>query len=377
MKIAIVTATYPPYRGGIGSAAQGEAMALAALGHEVTVLTLARGAGAIAMEKMPGLRVERMSPTLAWGNAGWCPDLPERLKAQDVVILHYPFFGGAEPIGHWRAFSSGPKLVLRYDMDVRGQGWLKACFDLHRSYWLPLILGAADRVVVSSMDYAQTGDLAGRLKALGDRLMALPYGVDMERFRPIPGINRRNQLLFVGGLDHAHYFKGVDNLLMAVAPLLEEDSARRLVLVGNGERVEALRALCSQLGMASQVEFKTGCGDAELSRLYGESLVTVLPSTDRSESFGIVLAESLACGTPVLASNLPGIRVVFQDGTHGHLVGKGSSDAEPYVMAELAERLRWCLEHPAELAAMGARGPAWVQERFDWKAIVQAMVEGL
>ena len=141
------------------------------------------------------------------------------------------------------------------------------------------------------------------------RLRVIPDGVDGEVFAmPPPGRTaRRSQVLFVGNI---RYVKGVDVLLRAMALLASRRPDARLVLVGESffasyrAEYERMRQLAADLGVTDRVEFAGGKADAEVVRCMQDSAVLVLPS--RRESLGMVLAEALACGTPVVATRAGG-----------------------------------------------------------------------
>src|SRR5205814_10132 len=120
-------------------------------------------------------------------------------------------------------------------------------------------------------------------------------------------------ILFVGVLRH---YKGVDVLLRALADL----SARALV-VGQGPKKQEWQALAGKLGVAERVTFLGPVSEVERRILLHACDVFVLPSIDRREAFGIAQLEAMACGKPVIATDLPtGVRFVNRDGVTGLLV---------------------------------------------------------
>lgn len=147
---------------------------------------------------------------------------------------------------------------------------------------------------------AVTGDAA--------KVHVIPNVVDGDIFRPRPDLARRpGQVLFVGA---TRYCKGVDVLLEALVHLRRHHPEARLVLAGEAfyrsyqQEADRLRALASTLGVADAVEWVGGKSGEEAAALMAQSAVVVLPS--RAESFGAVLIEALACGTPVVATRCGG-----------------------------------------------------------------------
>jgi glycosyltransferase involved in cell wall biosynthesis len=149
--------------------------------------------------------------------------------------------------------------------------------------------------------------------------------VDVEKFTPRPknpdrlekyGIRPGERVvLFVGGLDTAHAFKGVDFLLETWA-LMNKRKAK-LVIVGRGNLRDRYLRQAADLRIAEHVVFDADIGEEDLPAVYNLADLFVLPSINRSEAFGIVLIEALASGVPILAADLPGVRSVVEDGRNG------------------------------------------------------------
>ncbi|MCL5946658.1 MAG: glycosyltransferase, partial [Chloroflexi bacterium] len=167
-----------------------------------------------------------------------------------------------------------------------------------------------------------------------------------------------------GALDTAHYFKGVPVLLEALARL--DGETVRGVIVGRGDLLPQLRERARYLGLAERVVFATDVDDQELPLYYRGSDVTVLPSLTQGEAFGVVLLESLACGTPVVASDIPGVRSVVRDTGGGMLVPAGDVEA-------LAKRLGQLLSEESLRLEMRKRGLACVRECYTWSHVLDRL----
>jgi glycosyltransferase involved in cell wall biosynthesis len=167
-------------------------------------------------------------------------------------------------------------------------------------------------------------------------------------------------VLFVGGLDTPHYFKGLDVLLQAVARI--QDSRVRLLIVGDGDLRPRYEALASQLEVDQRVTFCGYVPDEDLPCHYAAADLAVLPSTTRGEAFGIVLLEAMACAKPVIASNLPGVRTVVDHGSNGLLVKAGDA-------AELGQAITQLSNAHEKCVAMGQRGRLKVVQRYDWSSL--------
>jgi glycosyltransferase involved in cell wall biosynthesis len=158
----------------------------------------------------------------------------------------------------------------------------------------------------------------------------VPIGVDGSVFTPgTDGSSpNSNQILFVGRI---HRVKGVDILLRAMQSLISRRPASKLVLIGGGflwrdfrRQDKQLRDMAAQLGLRSHVEFLGPKEPCEVAHLMRNSAVVVLPS--RAETFGAVLIEALACGTPVVATRCGGPEEIVTDKL-GVLVAPEDPDA--------------------------------------------------
>ena len=163
--------------------------------------------------------------------------------------------------------------------------------------------------------------------------------------------------MLVAGLDVPHYFKGVELFIQAV---LELPAIVKGLIVGDGNLRSTYEQQVHKLDGENRILFAGRVSDAELPDYYRLADVTVLPSLTMGEAFGLVLVKSMACGTPVIASNLPGVRTVVDDGRDGYLV-------QPGDRADLQTGLNRILSLPsAARQAMGAAGRRKVEQHYTW-----------
>jgi glycosyltransferase involved in cell wall biosynthesis len=342
MRIAVVTCVYPPYRGGIGHAAERQAALLTEMGHTVDVYCPALGPSGRPPEGNGGANVHRLRPLLRYSNSALLPQLTGIARHSDAVWIHYPFYGGAE----WAALGAAlwrRPYVLTFHMDVLADGVKGAVLRGYDRIIAPRILRGARAVAVSSHDYARHSSLR-RLRLTN--VVELPYGIDTRRYSPgepdratLVRLGLRHDvpvIAFVGGMDMPHAFKGVPVLLQAFA---DRGLGRRaqLVLVGDGELRPSFERQAASLGLGDAVRFLGRTEEADMIQVYRSAAATVLPSTTGEEAFGIVLIEAMACGSPVIASGLPGVRTVVGEGdeARGLLVTPGDASS----LAEALERI--------------------------------------
>lgn len=369
MKIAIISPVFPPYRGGIGTAAYTEAVELSRRGHEVTVFAPRRGGrGKAFNSREEKFKLHRLRPVFKYGNAAWLPQLSWKLKNFDVVHLHYPFFGGAEVVGRSarKLKRRGVKIVITYHHDVVGKGWLGKFFKWHTKKLMPKILAAADKIIVSSFDYAEHSNIKETVAKNPERFVEVPFGVDTEKFFPAPAEDEllkklslksgEKVVLFVGGLDRAHYFKGLEVLIKAKTQVPNA----KILVIGDGDLRPHYEKMSADFKMADKIIFAGSVSLEDLPNYYRLADIVVLPSLDQSEAFGIVLIEAGASGKPVIASNLPGVRSVIDYGANGFTV-------EPGNVRQLAEKINYLLDNPETAKEFGENGGTKVLEKYDLK----------
>ncbi len=357
MKIAMVTATFPPYRGGTGNVAYHHARLMHERGHAVTVFTADYG-----KDTVPSFlfSVRYLKPMFRMGNAPFTPGLIHQLTGFDVIHLHYPYIFGAEATA-WAARKNRIPLLITYHNDLvamRLRGWL---FKEYTKWVQPRVLKVGSAVMATSSDYAQYSRLTD---IRGLEVHPVPNGVDGSRFVPgqgawpteIPAFSP--WALFVGALDRAHFFKGLPVLLEAMKNLPEWHS----VVVGDGDLRDSYVDQANAIGVSERVHWMGAVVEEQLIGLYQAATVTVLPSTTPGEAFGLVLVESMACGTPVIASDLPGVRSVvpMKEGM-GWLAAGG--DAE-----DLARRLRQ-VHNASARPVSKTEVRRWALERYTWERV--------
>ena len=243
------------------------------------------------------------------------------------------------------------------------------------------VVEAADRLV------ANTGDEAGQLIDLygadPSRVAVVPPGVDLQRFTPGDRAERRAAraalgiaqdalvLLFVGRIQP---LKAPDVLVRAVAHLLADRPSLRQRLVvpivggpsGSGLREpESLVRLAAELGVADVVRFERPVAGAALVGWYRSADAVVVPSYN--ESFGLVAVEAQACGAPVVAAGVGGLREAVADDVSGVLVDGHDPRRWAQALGEL-------IDDPDRRAQLAA-GAVQHAGRFGWDRTVDLLLE--
>lgn len=204
---------------------------------------------------------------------------------------------------------------------------------------------------------------AGRLvsKYFPGNYKVIPNGIDLNRFTserpPVPELlDLQPYVLFVGRFEKR---KGAEVLLQAFRQLKKRLPALNLVIVGGGSGRERVESLASEMGV-TDVHFSGYVSNEMLPRYYRHAAVFCAPNTG-NESFGIILLEAMASGTPVVASAIQGFVDVVQHDVDALLVPSGDPDA-------LANAIEWVVTDDDTRVRVTERG-AQTARRYSWDVI--------
>lgn len=231
------------------------------------------------------------------------------------------------------------------------------------------LISQVDRIIATTAD--ERTQIIRYCGATSSQVEVIPCGVDLRRFVGRDKWEARVQLglkpdqpvlLFVGRLDP---FKGPDVFLQTAAMM--QRKAQLLVVGGNAAgdpEIEKLRQLANDLKIGRRTSFLGARPQEELPLLYSAADVTVMPSYH--ESFGLAAVESLACGTPVVATRAGGLMMVVRHGENGYLV--------PRCPGFFAERLDNLLGSPELLEDMRQAARPSVLA-YSWQGVAERMSE--
>jgi len=208
--------------------------------------------------------------------------------------------------------------------------------------------GGADAVITPSRFVARSFIEQG---LAAEKVYVCPYGVDLSLFRPQPKIDQKFRVLFVGTQTIQ---KGIGYLFEAVRPLVEKGLCE-LWLVGQPGN-DARRILHRN---ADLFQHRGRIPRAKLSWIYSQGSVLVLPSIQ--DGFGLVQAQAMACGVPVIASTNTGAQDLFTDGIEGFIV--------PIRQAQtLRDKIIWMLDNPKARGEMAAAALRRVSKLGGWNS---------
>ena len=338
MRVLIVLTYYRPHTSGLTIYAERLARGLTTRGHSVTILTSHYERSLLYEEMRDGVRVVRapvlfrVSKGVIMPTFGW---LATRLvREHDVVSLHLPQFDAAGVAARGRLM--GKPTTLTYHCDLKLPpgpfNWL-ANQVVHVMNYLAGLL--ADRVVAYTQDFA---DHSPFLRAFSRKLEVIPPPVELPEVRPgaVAAFAKMHNLdgsgPVIGMAARLAAEKGVEVLLNALPRVLEVYPNARVLFAGQYRNVLGEEAYARRLAplfhrYEERWEFLGVLNPLQMAAFYPNLDVIVVPSLNSTEAFGLVQVEAMLCGTPSIASDLPGVRQpVLQTGM-GEVVPVGDSEA--------------------------------------------------
>jgi len=242
------------------------------------------------------------------------------------------------------------------------------------------VIQKVDRILAATQ--SEVNQLKKLYNADETRITVLPPGVNTDRFYPIPmdeakevvGIPKEDRMvLFVGRIEP---LKGIDTLIEAMAMLKIKckKCPHYLVIIGGendnpeeqlSNEMERLKTLSHKLGIEDVIIFAGKRGQDSLPYYYSAAEVVVMPS--HYESFGMVALEAMACGTPMIASEVGGLRYLIKEGETGYFVPMQNPEI-------LAERMRTLLLNGKLRHEMGMKAAEYARD-YDWSIIAREIID--
>ena len=368
-RICFLSPRFYPFTGGVEVFSYELTRRLAKMGYDIQVLTtdFESRPGSDIIE---GIKVQRYRILFFAFRTPVIPHIPLKILFRKFDLIHvistYPTF---TDIALLTGKALNKPVVVTHQLDGGAEGWLGRAITkfYHRTVASPLI-HLADRVVSTSHSYASTSPI---LSPILDRVKVIPNAVDETIFHPSVdgsrvaaeyGLENSRNLLFVGRLVP---YKGIEYLLSALKILHNEFADIHLLIVGDGELKEKLTHQADKLGITRQVNFVGHIPNSRLPAFYVNSELAVLPSISRLEAFGITLIEAMACGKPVVASSIPGVKEVVHEGATGFLV----PPKDPTALARAISRI---IRKKNLAEKMGRRARKRVEEKYTWKRVASS-----
>lgn len=348
MRILAALTYYQPHVSGLTIYVQRLSEALVDRGHEVTVLTSQYDPRLPRWEYRKGVQIVRVPVAFRLSKGVIMPtfgfEATRQVRDHDVLSLHLPQFdaAGIAARGHlWKK-----PTILTYHCDVLLPGGL-VNWAANRAVVMAnhLAVKFADRIVAYTRDYALHSPFLGQyldkievIRPPVTTPLVAEGGLDtfLDRFTDGAGP-------FIGMAARLATEKGVEYLLKALPMILERYPQAQVLFAGQYQQVLGESDYARRIEpMIQRVEhhwhFLGVLDPEEMSAFYRTCDVTVLPSLNSTESFGLVQIESMMNGTPVVASNLPGVRRPVQTTGMGEIAPLGDAEALAASILRILER---------------------------------------
>jgi glycosyltransferase involved in cell wall biosynthesis len=236
---------------------------------------------------------------------------------------------------------------------------------IRNPYFRPIgrhILKAIDTCTVNS---TATRDLVLGVFRSNKEPQIIPMGVDLNVFKPFSrhtyGNNSEKSptILTVGRLDKN---KGFNYLIDAMPKLIHKFPKLKLIIVGDGPEKNNLLNQIKNLHLEQNVSLAGAVRNKDLPKFYNQADLFVLPSL--KEGLGVVLLEAMACGTPVIGSNVGGITDIIINGENGSFIKPRDAD-------DIVEKVMLCLLDEKQLQKYSINGLITVTKKFSWSSVVE------
>lgn len=365
-----ISAPHGYHCGGAENAAYYLALEMAKRGHDITVYTTSP-TSEFSLEEHDSMKVYRYGTNLKIGtsNISWAQFRAPVDQSFDLVHTHFDLAPG--PLAGLRAARNAHlPLIVTYHgdwVDTYGGIVRRLGVTINNKFLVDNILNYATHIISPSKMYIEKSQY---LKLYKDKAITIPNGVNIGDFcvpeskdrcrkklgLPIDG----NIILFLGYLAP---YKGPDVLLRALPIVLAEVPDTMLVFAGKGVMRQDLENLARQLGVEKNVLFVGYVEDDLKSPYYKSADIFALPSVMGTECFPLTILESMACGTPVVASEIGGIPDAVIDGRSGLLV-------PPRDHESLATAIIDILNNERKREDMSVYGKKRI-ETYSWKDIAK------
>jgi glycosyltransferase involved in cell wall biosynthesis len=255
---------------------------------------------------------------------------------------------------------------ITWDRDIalaHGQGWQERLLIKRWYSFLTMQTRVARRLkhIVTVSDCSKR-DICAAFNIPADKVSVVYNGIDIEMFRPEPGVKRDPwQLITIASADQP--LKGTQHLIPAFAELCRRFPKLKLVFIGKPKPGGKTQSLIEHLGVKERIRFVHGISSDEIRKLYAGSVIAVVPS--EYEGFGLPAGEAMACATPVVATD---------GGALPEVVGNAGRIVPAKDPAALAEAIAELLQDEPQRAELAVAGRNRIVERFSWQRAADQLV---
>jgi glycosyltransferase involved in cell wall biosynthesis len=346
MHILTALTYYRPHYSGLTIYTERLTRALARRGHQVTVLTSQFDPNLPRLEQLDGVTVVRIPPWMRVSKGQIMPGMPIqawRLAGQaDILHLHMPQMDASYIT--WIGKLQRKPVVLTYHCDLRlPRGTIHAIANQVSHVANHIAAWGSDVIVNTSQDYAEHSEYLKhylkKVHVINPPVELAPADEqDIKAFRRKFNIHEGQRI--IGMVARLASEKGVEYLVRALPGVLKQIPQARVLFVGPyqnvlGEESYAARIMPLIEGLQDHWSFLEILSPVELSAFFRICDVLAVPSSNSTEAFGLVQIEAMICGTPVVASDMPGVRQPVLTTGMGKLIPIGDSSALEKALVEI------------------------------------------
>ena len=375
--LCIVTHTFLPHVGGIERVVYEQCKRLMQKKFELMVLTHRDNLGNNYI--FDGIRVKcydslnfgfRLGIPYAIPHVSSFKTFLEAIKSSDLIHVHgHPYPSSLIAAKIAKKYSK-PLVLTQHNTFIEYEGIVWDHVEWLNDYAIgKQVIKEADKIVVVSN---ATKNYVLSLGAASETIEVLHNGVDLNRFRPLTGIKdemRRklgiskdsNVVLTVRRLV---YKNGIDTLIESARKAIKQNLRLVFLVAGKGPDFEEIKEKIGQLGIQKNFRLTGFISDEDLPFYYNAADFFVLPSKS-GEGLPLVALEAMACGVPVIATNVGGISEVI-DEDHGKLVPPNSPDSLAEAILEFSRK---------DLAVLKKDLRTMIEKKYSWDKNVEKLVE--
>ena len=334
-------------------------------GWDVSVVTTNQDKKRLEKESLNGIKIYRLPVLFTFSNTPvnpfWYFQIKKIVKEEQPILIN-----AHTPVPFIADIAALVSHKITYVLTYHGGSMLKknSIFNIpifiYENVFLNYVLRKA-KIIICSSDYIRNVFLKNRK----DKSLTINPGVDAVR-KLVKKTSETKIVLFVASLAKSQSYKGLEYLLKAFVAVRSRVKDVKLTVVGDGDALSDYKKLAKDLKIERNVVFTGSLYGQKLNQMFKQSNVFVLPSLN--ESFGKVLIEAMAHGTPVIGTNVGGIPDVVTHGKEGFLVPPGDT-------AQLAKSIIRILENNSLANSLGKAGFEKVKANYLWSKQVSATNE--
>jgi glycosyltransferase involved in cell wall biosynthesis len=372
-RLCIVTHTFLPHVGGIERVVYEQGKRLMRRGIDVRVLTSRMGTA--RSYDVDGLKVycyDSMNTAFGLGIPYPIPQInsfktfQKWINSSDLIHVHgHPYLSSLYAAKLAR-FYQKPVVLTQHNTFISYEGGFWDHVEwLNDATVGKQVIQSSDRIIAVSN---ATKCYVLRLGAKSEKTNVLHNGVDVSRFKPVRGLsNKKRKELQIPGeakviltVRRLVYKNGIDTLLESAAKAMRQNPKLVFLVVGTGPDHDQIRTKATQLGISENFKLMGFISDEELNSFYNAADIFVLPSKS-GEGLPLVSLEAMACGLPVVATDVGGIREIIPDDC-GEFVPPEDSDAMAKSIIKFSHLDLPVLKHKLR---------AIVEQKFSWDKNVE------